>query len=144
MALRSVCLGVLVGIALGCASSRPHSTELYNHVIEFDGDGFTIDPSNGKRLANAREQFSAILRQVQTDLAAAPANQDSATRSSPPCTISVLNRFLQRNVRSIRSTTARWRKARSGLCPGGVCRDAGGTAPKTRLPQISGKMPLPL
>jgi pimeloyl-ACP methyl ester carboxylesterase len=68
MAIRWVCLGMMIGIALGCASSRPHSTELYNHVIEFDGDGFTIDPSNGKRLANAREQFSAILRRVQTDL----------------------------------------------------------------------------
>jgi len=59
---------MMAAMAAGCASSQPHSPELYHHVIEFDGDGFTIDPQNGQRLTSAREQFSAILKQMQAEL----------------------------------------------------------------------------
>jgi hypothetical protein len=70
--LWSCCLAVFAALLAGCATPHVHPPELYNHVIEFDGDGFTIDPRNGQRLANAREQFSAILKQMQQELDGRP------------------------------------------------------------------------
>lgn len=53
---------IMLLLPVGCATpTRPDA--LYNHVIQFDPDGYTLDPRTGQRLTTAqtRQQFADIL-----------------------------------------------------------------------------------